>query len=173
MQLEIGAGARAHDGYIAYDVNPEHADVVGDALHLPFPDQSVTAIRAIDVLEHLSWRVTDQALAEWARVCAPTARLFVQVPDAQTICQWYMVGDERLHRIDTGRVPPIIGASWRLLGGHADGRYVGDQDDWRWNAHYSLWDREYLTASLDRAGFTVSSCLTNAHPNLQCSATRR
>lgn len=173
MKLEIGAGARAHDGYIAYDVNPERADIVGDAQHLPFPDGSIDAMRAVDVLEHISYRDTDQTLKEWARVCASHAPLYVQVPDARLIFHWFIVGDERLHRIDTGTAPRIVGAAWRLLGGHADGQYVADTDDWRWNAHYSLWDAEYLTASLNQAGFTVESCVTNGHPNLCATATRR
>lgn len=172
MKVELGAGARAHDGYIAYDVNPEHADIVGDAQHLPFPDASIVALRAVDVLEHLSWRVTDSALAEWARVCKPGATLYVQVPDASLIFHWFVIGDERLHRIDTGNVPAIVGAAWRLLGGHADGRYVADGDDFRLNAHYSLFDEPYLRASLVRAGFVVDSIVTNGHPNLCCQAHR-
>jgi hypothetical protein len=174
VRLEIGAGARAHDGFVAYDLNPEHADIVGDALTLPFADQTVTEIRAVDVLEHLSWRVTDLALVEWARVCTQGAPLYVQVPDAQMIFEWYTTRDPRLTRIDKkAPVPLIVGANWRLMGGHADGRYVADGDDFRYNAHYSLWDSEYLAVSLECAGFEVKSIVTNAHPNLLARAVRR
>lgn len=173
MKVEIGAGARAHDGFIAVDINPAYADVVADAQHLPFEDGTVTAMRAVDVLEHISYRDTDAALAEWARVCAPGAELYVQVPDAAAIMQWFVTGDARLRKIDTGPAPSILGAAWRLLGGHSDGRYVAGEDDWRWNAHYALFDREHLTGSLDRAGFVVTEIATNGHPNLCCTAARR
>lgn len=173
MKVEIGAGARAHDGYIAYDINPRDADIVGPAEQLPFETGTITALRAVDILEHITWRLTEATLAEWARVCAPDAELYVQVPDAATIMQWYVTGDERLRTYDKGACPLIIGATWRLLGGHADGRYVDGEDDWRWNAHYALFDEDYLTAVLDRAGFTVDSIDTNGHPNLLCRAHRR
>lgn len=174
MKVELGAGARAHDGYLAFDINPEHADIVGDASQpLPFDTASIVALRAVDVLEHISYRGTDRVLAEWARVCAPGAELYVQAPDAGTIFHWYVIGDERLHKIDTGFVPSIVGAAWRLLGGHADGQYVGTEDDWRWNAHYAVFDAPYLTACLDRAGFEVLSCVTNQHPNLCVNARKR
>lgn len=173
MRLEIGAGARAHDGYVAVDINPAHADIVADAQNLPFEDGTVTAIRAVDVLEHCSYRDTHLVLAEWARVCAAHADLYVQVPDAAEIFRWYTTGDPRICRMDTGRCTPIEGATWRLLGGQADGRYVDEEGDFRWNAHYALFDRSHLTRSLEQAGFEVSSVLTNAHPNLCASARRR
>lgn len=173
MKIEIGAGAHAHDGYIAVDINPAFADIEGDALHLPFEDGTVTAIRAVDVLEHISYRETDAALAEWARVSAPGCDLYVQVPDAAEIMRWYIDNDDaRIRTFDRGNCPAILGAAWRLLGGHADGRYVDGDGDWRWNAHYSLWDREWLATCLDHAGFDVVEIVTNAHPNLCCNAVR-
>lgn len=174
MKLELGAGATAHDGYVAFDLNPKHADIVGDASGpLPFDNGTVTHLRAVDILEHISWRDTDRVLAEWARVCAPGAELYVQVPDAALVMRWYDYDDPRLRRIDTGPASPIVGANWRLMGGHADGRYVDDGDDWRFNAHYSLWDQQHLVESLDRAGFDALTCVTNAHPNLCVTAKRR
>lgn len=173
MKVELGAGAHAHDGYIALDVNPRNADVVAEAQHLPFPDGSVSALRAVDVLEHISWRDTDRTLTEWARVCRPGAELYVQVPDAAETMRWYQTGDRRLCRTDTGNVSPIVGAAWRLLGGHADGKYVTDGDDFRWNAHFAIFDEEHLTASLERAGFTVEQIVSNGHPNLCAQARRR
>jgi SAM-dependent methyltransferase len=173
VRIEVGAGATAHDGFIAVDLNPEHADVVADAQNLPFDDGSVTALRAVDVLEHVSYRDTDKTLAEWARVCAPAAVVYIQVPDAATVMQWYVTGDQRLRKYDKGACPPIIGATWRLFGGHADDHYVGDDGDWRWNAHYAAFDADYLTAALDRAGFAVDHIETNGHPNLLVDAHRR
>lgn len=173
MKVELGAGASAHDGFIAVDINPQYADVVADARSLPFEDGTVTSMRAVDVLEHCSWRDTDAVLAEWARVCASGADLYVQVPDAAAIAQWYVTGDQRLHKYDKGACPLIIGAAWRLLGGHADGVYVDDDADFRWNAHYALFDKDYLTDALNRAGFSVTNCVTNGHPNLMATAIRR
>lgn len=180
MRVEIGAGARARDGFLAVDLNPRTADLVATATALPFRDGSITQLRAVDLLEHISYRDTEPALREWARVCAPGARLYVQVPDAGEIMRWFAAGDRRLTRWvnfqgreDTTSL--IGGAEWRLLGGHDDGKYASKHagDDWRWNAHYSLWTDEKLTLHLERAGFTVTEISTNRHPNLLCNARRQ
>lgn len=180
MKVELGAGERPAAGFLAVDCNPRTAAVVADAQHLPFADQSVEAMRAVDVLEHISYRRTHDALCEWARVCAPGAVLFVQVPDAGTIMEWYGSLNPRLRQIvDTdGRAretSSIKGAEWRLLGGHDDGKYADENegDDWRWNAHYSLWEEHSLKASLLVAGFETTRLIRNDHPNLLATARRK
>lgn len=175
MKVELGAGARAHDGFLAYDVNPKSAGVIGDAKQLPFRTGSLTALRAVDVLEHISYRDTDATLAEWARVCAPDAHLYVQVPDADEIMRWYLLEPKRLIRGLPPELPQtaLAGAQWRLLGGHADGAYVDSDGDWRWNAHFSLFSFLSLATHLDKAGFRVLEMPTNGHPNLCCEAVRR
>lgn len=172
-KIELGAGATRKPGWLAIDLNPELGDIVADAAGpLPFADCEVDEIRAVDVLEHISYRDTDRALAEWARVCAPGAALYVQVPDVDTLVGWFVNRDPRLEVWDRGACSSIDGLQWRLLGGHADGRYVGDGSDFRFNAHYSLWSADSLTDALTRAGFVVDSCVTNAHPNLCVHAHR-
>lgn len=172
MNVELGAGAAARDGWVALDLNPKNAAVIGDALHLPFASASIDALRAVDCLEHLSYRVTDAALDEWARVLKPGGELFCQVPDAAEIMHWFATGDPRLCRADVGRCDALYGAQWRLLGGHADGVYVDADADFRWNAHFSLWSEGALGAALTSAGFDVISIVTNAHPNLLATARR-
>lgn len=178
MRVELGAGARAAAGYVAVDLNPRNATVVADALHLPFADRALDGMRAVDVLEHISYRETDAALSEWARVLEPGARLYVQVPDADLIMRWYVNGVALLERCahsgENVRCDPLHGAQWRLLGGHDDGKYAdgGAGDDWRWNAHYSLWSSASLTDALEVAGFSIEALNTNGHPNLCCTARR-
>lgn len=170
MKIDIGAGARVSEGWTSVDLNPT-ADVVADVLHLPFADGSVDEMRAVDVLEHLSYRDTTAGLAEWARVCKRGAEAYIQVPDAETIMRWFVAGDPGLKCKDTGPCSALEGAEWRLLGGHADGVYVDETADWRWNAHYSLWSHDSLRTALDRAGFGVVRLERNDHPNLLAWAT--
>lgn len=175
MKVEIGAGARKRTGWTAVDLNPKYADVEGDALHLPFDDGEVDELRAVDVLEHVSYRQTAQALKEWARVLVSGGTLYVQVPDAETIFQWFVSHDPRLRVMENKSCTALEGATWRLLGGHDDGTYANsaDGDDWRWNAHYSLWSRLSLAEALHMADFDVHSLEVNGHPNLCCDAVRR
>lgn len=176
MKLELGSGYSPTEGYLHLDLNP-HADP--DVLAPAFPLPAAWAdrfeeIRAVDVLEHLSYRDTDLALANWAATLAPGGRLFVQVPDAATVMRWYVEGDPRLLE----RIPDDLhqtreaGAAWRLLGGHADGEAVHDGDDWRWNAHFALFSRDSLWLALERAGLLVELIERNDHPNLLAWARR-
>jgi SAM-dependent methyltransferase len=174
LHLELGSGYSPTPGYTHLDANPEtRPDIVG--LAFPLPDEvheraPWESIRAVDVLEHLSYRDTDAALRAWAGVLKPGGRLYVQVPDADTIMRWYCDWPHMLvERIPTGLPEtPLAGAAWRLLGGHRDSVYAKAEDDWRWNAHYSLWSIETLTKALGRAGMHVESMERNGHPNLLC-----
>ncbi len=172
MKLELGSPI-ARDGWVSVDLSPR-ADVVADVLKLPFADGEVDAISAIDVLEHLSYRDTDAALAEWARVCAPGATIYVQVPDAETIMYWFTKSPHRLETWERGQsCTALHGAQWRLLGGHADGQYVDASGDWRWNAHYSLWSEESLRDAMQNAGFRFERPIdSNCHPNLLAHAVK-
>lgn len=178
MKLEIGAGERPAPGFLAVDVNPRHARVVASALELPFRSGSIEELRCVDVLEHISYQRVHEALLEWARVLRPGGKIYVQVPDAGTIMEWYAAGDERVRsrvlggsttRIECSR---LEGAEWRLLGGHLDGRYAKEGDDFRWNAHFSLWDDFTIRAHMRGAGFRITRLRVNGHPNFLCDAVR-
>lgn len=176
MNVELGAGFAHDSGFVAVDVNPASAaDVIAEATRLPFRCASIEALRAVDVLEHLSYRDTDAVLAEWSRVAREGCQLFVQVPAADVIMQWFVTRPSRLLKDLPGELPrtPLAGAAWRLLGGHSDGVYVDAAGDWRWNAHYALFDAASLCAALRNSGWEVDRLVTNPFPNLQCWATRR
>ena len=177
VKLELGSGYHPTPGFTHLDLNPNApgVDIVGPAFPLGLPDATVEEIRAVDVLEHLPYRQTVPALAEWARVLQPGGRLYVQVPDAALIMEWFVLSPERLLCRLPGDVPqtPESGAAWRLLGGQEDGVQAKAGDDWRLNAHYSLFSRDSLTDALNEAGFDVESCETNVHPNLCLWARRR
>lgn len=183
MKVEIGAGGRVQPGWLSVDLNPRRADIVADAMRLPFATGSIDAMRAVDVLEHISYRDTNRVLFEWGRVCDYGAELYVQVPDADLIMRRYVdaVNDGpaiTLLAIPTDQHLPrtaLAGAAWRLLGGHDDGERVDTDagDDWRWNAHYAMFSQASLISALDKAGFDVIRCPTNPFPNLCCEAIRR
>jgi predicted SAM-dependent methyltransferase len=176
-RLELGSGYNPAPGFKHLDANenvPE-LDYVGSCYPLPqsvVDDAPFDELRAVDVLEHLSYRVADLALGNWRQVVSSGARMYVQVPDADRIMHEYAqrTRRQRMWTADGSTVEPIVGAEWRLLGGHNDGTFVHDGDDWRWNAHYSLWSRSKLTSRLSIAGWRVESLITNAHPNLCCWA---
>lgn len=177
MRLEIGSGSFPTEGFTHLDIDPSApgVDIVGPAFPLDLPTGTVGEIRCVDVLEHLSYRDTDTALAEWARVLRPGGMLYVQVPDADTIMRWYIA--DPLLLVD--RLPadlpqtPLAGATWRLLGGHADGVQGAGDRDFRLNAHYAMFSEGSLRDALDEAGFDVETLTVNEHPNLCVTAVKR
>jgi len=169
-KLELGSGYNPTPGFVHLDVNPNlpDVDIVGAAWPLDLPDGSVNELRAVDVLEHVvPYTQTDEVLADWFRVLAPGGRLYVQVPDAEMVMRWFVESPHLLVERLPANLPqtPLSGAAWRLLGGQGDGVYAS-REDWLFNCHFSLWSEEWLTASLERAGFVVESLETNGHPNL-------
>lgn len=172
MRLELGSGYNPAPGFFHLDLNPNApgVDIVGPAYPLPpeITAGSVDEMRAVDVLEHLSYRDTAPALAGWAQALAPGGRLYVQVPDAETVMRWFVRQPSRLLRNLPPELPqtPLVGAAWRLLGGHADGGFVADGDDWRLNAHYAMFSAASLRWALLAAGLNLESITANAHPNL-------
>lgn len=176
MRLEVGSGYFPAEGFVHLDANPNapHVEIIGDAAGpIDLDDGTVDELRAVDVLEHISYRRTDAALAEWARVLKPGGKLYVQVPDAGVAISWFTGDPDMLLARAVVFDEPINALAWILLGGHDDGISVHDGDDWRHNAHYSLWTRGSLHHALLRAGFVVESCETNTHPNLMCWAVKR
>lgn len=177
IRLEIGSGYYPTDGFTHLDLNPNApgVDIVGPAFPLDLPDASVSELRCIDVLEHIGYRHTDEALAEWARVLVPGGRMYVQVPDAENIMIDYANNAHAL----VDRLPPdlpqtpLMGAAWRLLGGQDDDVQAHGGDDWTLNAHYSLWSAGSLEDALHAAGFAVEGITVNEHPNLCCWAVKR
>ena len=186
MKLDLGSGFAPYcpddPTWEHLDLNPNapHVEYVCDAFGpLPFADGEVEELRAVDILEHGSYRDTKAILKEWARILKPGGTLFVQVPSAGTIMRWYAENDVRLTRWQHGApCSPILGAMWRLLGGLNDGQFVEGDGDPHLNVHLSLFDEYWLRNSLERAGLALGSIvgggkiIENDHPNLQATATR-
>ncbi len=57
------------------------ANLLADAVLLPFRDGSADAIEALQLVEHLGYVGTVYALHEWARVLTPGGTLQVETPD--------------------------------------------------------------------------------------------
>lgn len=98
--------------------------VVGDALALPYPDDSFDCVIASEILEHIPDDET--AIAELARVLAPGGRLAVSVPRwlPERIC--WLLSDEyhanegghiRIYRADELRTK-LTSAGLRYTGSH-------------------------------------------------------
>jgi SAM-dependent methyltransferase len=82
MKLYLGAGSKRLDGYTHVDIEPQAGiDVAYDLNQVPWPwaDDSVEAIVAEDLVEHLAINLIQFCDEAW-RVLVPDGELFVRTP---------------------------------------------------------------------------------------------
>jgi predicted SAM-dependent methyltransferase len=81
-RLHIGCGRIHRPGWINLDrYAAEAADLLADAILLPFSDGCVEAIEALQLVEHLGYVGTLYGLHELARVLSPGGTLLIETPD--------------------------------------------------------------------------------------------
>ncbi len=84
LKLNLGCGRVYKPGYVNIDSSDSAiADEVCDVLDLPFDDNAVEAIEAIQLLEHFDHIQVKYVLAEMFRVLEPNATLIIETPDLE------------------------------------------------------------------------------------------
>lgn len=158
MKLNLGAGDLREDGYVSVDLRWDTADIVADASCLPYEDESVEVVRAMDLLEHFPASRTAAVLAEWHRVLVPGGSLTLKVPNLYQLARAVMGCEEGDH-------PALAGYIRNIYGGHRFG------PDGAWDAHHTGWTPKSLHKTLTDAGFHV---ITNDQDmNMTCEAKKR
>lgn len=93
IRLNLGCGLDVLKGYINIDLYSENPEVVYmDVRKLKFKLDTVTEIKAYDILEHVSHRETEAIIKEWKRVLKPDGILNIRVPDFRLQCSLYLAG---------------------------------------------------------------------------------
>lgn len=80
-RLHIGCGLIHRPGWINLDRYSEAADLLADAILLPFADACAEAVQALQSVEHLGYVGALYALYEWARVLESGGVLLIETPD--------------------------------------------------------------------------------------------
>jgi predicted SAM-dependent methyltransferase len=153
-KVELGSGYHPDMSFnVHIDLNPNcpHLEYVSTVGWLPmFIDGIVDEIRACDVLEHFSYRDTITVLKEWYRILAPGGKIYIQTPNAKLLAERWLKNDLPI----MNGMPIDYSASYWIMGGHNDNNFANDADDWRWNAHYTLFSPESIAYYLQSAGFS-------------------
>ena len=139
IKLHIG-GTQAHPNWKILDIEErEEVDFVGNATNLEqFGDNSIEAIYASHVLEHFHHSLNNElinTLKEWHRVLQPGGKLYISVPDLQTLCWLYL--NPNLTPMERHYLMRII------FGAHSD----------EFDVHKVGFDFEILAMYLEEVGF--------------------
>jgi ubiquinone/menaquinone biosynthesis C-methylase UbiE len=133
QRLNIGCDNDIRGGWINIDqFNIKPGVVKMDAQKLEFPDNSIDEICARDVLEHITWRKTDETLKEWYRVLKPGGRIYIQSPN---LIGW------------------ALAIVHRKCGFHHAMEHIFAHQDNPGNFHYTGFSIEYLTEKMAKVGF--------------------
>jgi len=91
MKLNIGCGKKYDPDYCNIDLYEDLvADKLMSAFNLDFDDNTCDEIKAIHIIEHLSFFETIYALSEFFRVLEPNGKLVLETPDLEKTCQHYI-----------------------------------------------------------------------------------
>ena len=154
VRLHLGCGLVHRPDWLNIDrYGTAAADLLADAVLLPFPDGSAGAVEALQLIEHLGYVGALYGLHEWARVLVPGGSLRVETPDRAATLR-AALSDE------TGEAarPWLFGTEQRGL------------------SHRYLFSGDELAQMAAGAGFeavTVKNVTTQpAHPTLRLTARR-
>lgn len=152
--LEIGPGdGKIGPEWVTVDaVKKPHVDHVAQwgADPLPFKPNTFNLVYASHVLEHIPWFRTIDALKDAHRIIRPGGKIEVWVPDFAYLVRCYrdgMCGDDwRKHNDDDD---PMVWMNGRIF------TYGGPQGLADPNWHRAVFDYDYLSLCLRKAGFTL------------------
>lgn len=138
-KLEIGSGKRPSDGYISSDINAfDGIDIAAAPWDINFPDNSLTEIIALGVVEHFTYEQVNKCLSNVYRMLQNDGKFYFDVPDITIWCKYvvdYFEGKE---------IPFEIHHVFATLYGWQ--RWTGDE-------HKSGWHQKLLEETLKNSGF--------------------
>jgi len=140
IKLNLGCGSAPEEGYINCDLYPSGTLVTGatepnagidlilDLVDgLPFPNDSIDEIMAIQVLEHLDDPIA--LLKEAYRVLKPNGIIDVGVPDLTVIATEWLKATNEQRWIAIDKWPPL--RAWIYGRGEGANRHLFGFDRWR------------------------------------------
>lgn len=90
LKLNLGCGNDPKENYINIDIRYiPGANVVADVCRLPFKDDGVDEIRAVDIYEHVSYRKSQELLTHWVSILKSGGLLFIQAPSIDRIVKYF------------------------------------------------------------------------------------
>lgn len=114
LRLDLGCSYHKRDGYLGVDIlKAEGVDVVCDACHMPFEDNTVEEIYSSYALEHIPDNLA--VIKEMYRICKPDSKIRLILPHAT--CPAFYDDLTHYHKYTT-RTWEHYDHDWHDLTGH-------------------------------------------------------
>ena len=133
MKLNLGCGEDIREGYCNIDIRNLPSVMRADVCALPFRDESVDEILALDVYEHISYLKSQDLLDHWVSKLKSGGVLVIQAPCLDKIIEYFLTVKD-LKEIETGIAC--------LFGGQ----------DYRENTHLTICQTALMKNYLRKAG---------------------
>lgn len=159
MRLNIGCGGDYRAGHVNIDCRPlDRVDKVFDLREIEqhIEKESVEAIVAYDVLEHISHREVRDLLRKLHELLVPNGTIDIRVPDGIACAEEYLSTD----RAAALTLDSVV--HWRMYGGQ----------DYATNYHYCMFSYSMLRNLLIETGFSVVSDIIREDLNMRVIATK-
>jgi len=141
-RINLGCGEDLLKDGVNVDLYNSKADLKHDLrLPLPFPDNSVDWMQALNIVEHFSRREWDVIRKDWYRVLKYGGYLWIKIPDFFA-CAKEFIRKRELGEWDSQKVMSIFG---------------GQQDEGQF--HKQGFDAKKISESLEEVGFKVMKCV--------------
>ena len=135
IYLNLGCGNKKFDGFINIDSRKEcNPDLIYDIKKLPYEDNSIDGIYALDVLEHIPRNLVLSTLKSWYRILKVGSYLIIRLPNVRRISDKYLKGE-----IDSNEFARLI--------------YGGQEKNDFANFHKSGFDKKTIVELLKTIGF--------------------
>lgn len=92
MKLNLGSGSERLEGFTNVDLYDETADFQADICELPFDNNSVDEILALQVIEHVPYWKSKQMFEEMYRVLRYGGLAIIETPDIEVVCEQILIG---------------------------------------------------------------------------------
>lgn len=149
--LHLGSGDLRINHFLNIDGNPcSNCDLIGGVQRIRLNSNNVDCIYTSHVFEHITRSNVEKVLIEWCRVLKPNGKLYICVPNLESLFQIYLDGIIR-YEFDESARKNVDLATGIVFGGQIN----------RYDFHYYGYSFKTLKHLLESRGFYDVSIFDN------------
>jgi len=147
LLLNLGCGTDLKQGYDNIDIRDLPGVIKADVRNLPYEENSVDEISAIDVYEHVSFKESQALLNHWVSLLKPGGLLVIQAPSIEVLSRNILISNS-IEDIETSIA------------------FIFGNQDYKENSHFTTCHPELMEHYLRNAGITGEINIQTEHTNL-------